>query len=117
MFNKDRLSVSRLLLGKIKAISNQINLYQHIIFMHKLNNQETQRIFNDLIKKPVHKYQTNYSKSNFCLKNVSLNSIKYSIFFCGPKSRNEILHKEQKRIRILFIFSKYNKIKIMYDKK
>ena len=60
--------------------------------MHKVNNQETPRIFNDLIKKSVHKYPTNFSKSSFCLKNVSLNSIS----FRGRKLWNEIFHKEEK---------------------
>ena len=60
--------------------------------MHKVNNQEKPRISNDLIKKSVHKYSTNFLKSNFCLKNVSL----YGIFFRGPKLLNEILHKEEK---------------------
>ena len=46
--------------------------------MHKFSNQETRRIFNDMIKKtPVHKYPTNFSKSSFCLKHVSPNSTKY----------------------------------------
>ena len=40
--------------------------------MHKVNNQEMPIIFNDAIKKPVHKYPTNFSKSNLCFKNVSL---------------------------------------------
>ena len=96
MFNKDRLSYSRPLLRKINAVNvYQINLYQHLNFMHKVN-QETPRIFNDLIKRPVHKYPTNFSKLNFCLKNVSLNSKKNSISFRGPKLWNEILHKEEK---------------------
>ena len=67
--------------------------------MHKVNSQETPRIFNDLIKKkPVHKYPINFSKSNFSLKNVSLNSTKYSISFHGPKLWNEILHKEKREL-------------------
>ena len=52
VFNEDRLSHSRPLLRKIDALNvYQINLYQHLNFMHKFNNQETPRIFNDLIKK------------------------------------------------------------------
>ena len=52
VFNEDRLSHSRPLLRKINALNvYQINLYQHLNFMHKFNNQETPRIFNDLIKK------------------------------------------------------------------
>ena len=86
VFDENRISHSRPLLRKINALNvYQINLYQHLNFMHKFNNQETPRIFNDLIKKPVHKYPTNFSKSNICLKNVSLSSTKYSISFRGPK--------------------------------
>ena len=76
---KTDLSHSGPPLQKINAVNvYQINLYQHLNFMHKVNCQETPRIFNDLIKKTVHKYPTNFSKSNFCLKNVFLNSTKYS---------------------------------------
>ena len=81
--------------------------------MHKFNNQETPRIFNDLIKKPVHKYPTNFSKSNFCLKNVSLNSTKYSISFRGPKLWNEILHKEEKELESLLLFQNIIKSKLL----
>ena len=52
VFNENRLSHSRSLLQKINSLNvYQINLYQHLNFMHKFNNQETPRIFNDLIKK------------------------------------------------------------------
>ena len=69
VFNEYRLSHPRPLLQKISALKvYQINLYQHLNFMHKLNNQENPRIFNDLIKRPVHKYSTNFSKSNFHFK-------------------------------------------------
>ena len=97
MFNEDRLSHSR-------PLSNS---------MHKFNNQETPRIFNDLIKKPVHKYPTNFSKSNFCLKNVSLNSTKYSISFPGPKLWNEILHKEENEFESYSLFQNIIKSKLL----
>ena len=52
MFDEDRLSHSRPLLRKINALNvYQINLYQHLNFIDKFDNQETPRIFNDLIKK------------------------------------------------------------------
>ena len=114
VFNKDRLSHLRPLLRKINALNvYQINLYQHLNFMHKFNNQETPRIFNDLIKKLVHKYPTNFSKSNFCLKNVSLNSTKYSISFRGPKLWNEILHKEEKELESYPLFQSVIKSKLL----
>ena len=71
VFNEGRLSHSRPLLRKMNALNvYQINFYRYLNFMCKVNSQETPRIFNDLIKKPVHKYPTNFSKSNICLKNV-----------------------------------------------
>ena len=114
VFNEDRLSHSRPLLRKINALNvYQINLYQHLNFMHKFNHQGTPRIFNDLIKKLVHKYQTNFSKSNFCLKNVSLNSTKYSISFHGPKLWNEILHREEKELESYSLFQNIIKPKLL----
>ena len=77
--------------------------------MHNVSNQETPRIFNDLIKQPVNKYPTNFSKSNFCLNNVSFNSTKYSVSFRDPKLWNEILYKEEKELESYSLFQ--NKIK------
>ena len=105
----------RPLLQKINALNvYQINLYQHLNFKHQFNNQESPRIFNDLIK-PVHKYRTNFSKSNFWLKNenVSLNSNKYSISFGGSKLWNEILHKEEKEFECYSLFQNMRKSKLL----
>ena len=81
--------------------------------MHKFNNQETPRIFNDLIKNWVDRYPTNFSKSNFCLKNVSYNSTKYSISFRSPKLLNEILHKEEKEFESYSLFQNVIKSKLL----
>ena len=114
MFNEDRLSHSRPLLRKINALNvYQINLYQHLNFLRKFNSQETARIFNDMIKKPVHKYPTYFSKSNFCLKFFSLNSTKYSISFRGPKLWNEILYKEEKELESYSLFQNTLKSKLL----
>lgn len=52
MFNKDRLSHSRALLRKTDRLNvYQINLQEHPNFIHQVKNQETARIFNDVIKK------------------------------------------------------------------
>lgn len=52
MFNKDRLSHSRALLRKTNRLNvYQINLQEHPNFIHQVKNQETARIFNDVIKK------------------------------------------------------------------
>ena len=52
MFNKDRLSHSRALLRKTNRLNvYQINLQEHPNFIHQVKNQETARIFTDVIKK------------------------------------------------------------------
>ena len=81
--------------------------------MHKVNSQEMPRIFNDLIKNLIHKYPTNFLKSHFCLKNVSLNSTKYSISLCGPKLWNEILYKEEKELKSYSLFQNIIKSKLL----
>ena len=41
--------------------------------MYNFNKDEIPITFNNLIKKPVHKYATNFSKNNFSLKSFFLN--------------------------------------------
>ena len=57
----------------------KINLYQHLNFMYKLNTNQVPSIFNDLIKKPEHKYPTKFLKICFSLKAFSLKTTKYAI--------------------------------------
>ena len=86
VFNQEKLTLSRPLLRSLNALNvYQINLYQHLNFMHKVSNNVAPLIFNDMFKKPSHKYPTNFSHNNFSLKKCSLNSTKYSISFRGPK--------------------------------
>ena len=49
--------------------------------------------FNELIKKPFHKYPTKFSESCFSFKPISLKSTKYSICFCSPKTWDQFLTK------------------------
>ena len=111
VFCEERLFHSRPLLRKVNALDfYRINLHQHLNFTHKINNQS---IFNDLIKKPAYKYPTNQSKSNFCLKNVFLNSTKYLISFRGAKLWIKILHKEEKEFEFYSLFQNQIKPKLL----
>ena len=59
---------SRPLLQSLNALNVcQINLFQHLRFMDNFNKNETQLAFNNLMKKPFHKYPTKFSKSNFSI--------------------------------------------------
>lgn len=59
--------------------------------MHKINKNETPSVLNKLIKEPVHKYPTKRTEFNFSLK-----ATKYSVSYCGPKTWNEFLTKNEK---------------------
>ena len=86
VFNKDKLTHSKPLFKNLNALNvYQINIYQHLNFMHKFMNNQIPSIFSDFIKRPNHKYPTNFSQSRFYLKRYSLNSTKYSVSIRGPK--------------------------------
>ena len=113
VYNKDKLTNSKPLLKKINALNvYQINIYQHLGFMHKFNNNQTPNVFNN-IKRPEHRYPTNFSSLNFSLKSYSLNNIKYSVSFRGPKLWNDILNKQEKEIQSFPLFQKKMKIKLL----
>ena len=81
--------------------------------MHKVSNNVAPLIFNDMFKKPSHKYPTNFSHNNFSLKKCSLNSTKYYISFRGPKLWNEFLNANEKQISSYNLFSRKVKLKLL----
>ena len=114
VFNQEKLTHSRPLLRSLNALNvYQINLYQHLNFMHKVSNNVAPLIFNDMFKKPSHKYPTNFSHNNFSLKKCSFNSTKYSISFRGPKLWNEFLNTDEKLISSYNLFSRKIKSKLL----
>ena len=114
VYNKDKFTNSKPLLKNLNALNvYQINIYQHLGFMHKFNNNETPKVFNNIIKRPEHGYPTNFSSLNFSLKSYSLNNAKYSISFRGPKLGNDIPNKQEKEIQSYPLFQKKMKIKLL----
>ena len=107
VFNKDKLTHSKPLFENLSALNvYQINIYQHLNFMHKFINNQIPSIFSDLIKILDHKYPTNFSQSRFYLKRYSLNSTKCSISIRGPKLWNDVINKEEKHIQSYSLFQK-----------
>ena len=114
VFNKDKLTHSKPLFKNLNALNvYQINIYQHLNFMHKFINNQIPSIFSDFIKRPNHKYPTNFSQSRFYLKRYSLNSTKYSISIRGPKLWNDVINKEEKDIQFYSLFQKKIKSKLI----
>ena len=59
--NEEKLTRFRPLLQLINALNAyQIHLYQYLNFMHKVTKNGVPLIFNDMFKKPSHKYPTNF---------------------------------------------------------
>ena len=81
--------------------------------MYNFNKNETPIIVNSLIKKPIHKYPTKFSKNSFNLKAFFLNGSKYCISFRGPKVWNDFLTNEEKEINSYLLFSKTIKSKLI----
>ena len=114
VFNQEKLTHSRPLLRSLNALNvYQINLYQHLSFMHKVSYNVAPLIFNDIFKKPSHKYPTKFPHNNSTLKKCSLNSTKYSISFREPKLWNEFLNSDEKQISYFNLFSKKIKSKLL----
>ena len=81
--------------------------------MYNFNKNETPLVFNNLIKKPVHKYPTKFSKNNFSLKSFFLNSSKYCIFFSETQSVERFLTNEEKDINSYALFLRAVKSKLI----
>ena len=80
IFNEDRLYHSRPLSKTLNALNvYQLNIYQNLTFMHRLKNDNIPKIFTELMKKPKHKYPTNFSKNSYATKSFSLSNMKYFI--------------------------------------
>ena len=71
-----------------------------------MHNNVAPLIFNDMFKKSLHKYPTNFSHNNFSLR-------KYSISFRGPKLWNELLNTDEKQISSYNLFSRKVKSKLL----
>ena len=81
--------------------------------MYNFNKNETPINFINLIKKPIHKYPTKFSKNSFSLKTFFLNGSKYCISFGGPKVWDDFLTNEEKEINSDLLFSKAIKSKLI----
>ena len=106
---------SRLLLRSLNALKvYQINLHQHLNFMHTVsNNNVVLLIFHEMFRKPSHKYPTNFSLNNFSLKKWCLNCMKYSIYLRGLKLWNEFLNTDERQISPYNLFSRKVKSELL----
>ena len=81
--------------------------------MYRLENSDMPAIFNDIVKKPEHKYPTKFSSLNYTLRKYSFTNSRFSISFRGPKLWNEILNKEEKGLESHTLFKECVKLKLL----
>ena len=93
----------------------QINFYQHLAFMNKLNKNKVPLTFNKIIKNPFYKYKyaTKFSNNCFSPKAISLKSTKYYISTRGPGIWKEFLTKEEKELQSFPLYKKVFRTKLL----
>ena len=86
------MPLTTILLKTLNALNiSQLNIYKNLNFMHRLKKDNISKIFTELIKKPKHKYPTNFSRNSYTSKSFSLGNMKYCTLVGGPKLWNEFL--------------------------
>ena len=81
--------------------------------MYRLENSDMPAIFNDVVKKPEHKYPTKSSSLNYTLRKYSFTNGRFSISYREPKLWNEILNKEEKGLESQTLFKECVKLKLL----
>ena len=114
VFHKPRLTHAQPLLKCLKALNLfQINIYQTVLLMHKVENNEAPTIFNDKFRRPIHHYPTTFSQSNFTIPRKKLKSSDFTISSRGPKLWNHYVTKSEKNIKSFTLFKKKIKTTIL----
>ena len=84
--------------------------------MYRLENSNIPAIFNDIVKKPEHKYPTKSSSLNYTLRKYSFTNSRFSISFRGPKLWNEILNKDERGLESHKLFKECIKLTLLVTK-
>ena len=112
VFNKDKLTQSKLLFGNLNAFNvYRINTYQQLKFMHKFINNQILSIFSDIIKRNDHKYPTKFSLSSCFLKGIHW-IVQNVLFISVELNYGMMLLIKKRKIVNLVLFFKKIKLKL-----
>ena len=81
--------------------------------MYKFKSKQTPKIFNDIIRRFVQQYPTQFSKDNFSVKKLSLRSTKHSVSIRRLKIWNEFVTHEEKSVESHKLFLKKIKSSVL----
>ena len=114
MFSDDT-SISLGLLVKESNISNvyQINILQHLLFMFKVKNSITPRVFSHVFSLIDHLYPTTFSDNSFKICDFNLKLTRFPIAFRGPTIWNKFLAENEKCCSSIDVFKNMTKEKIL----
>ena len=99
IFNQTKTSSSEPLFLSLNVLNvYQINIFQSVQFMHKINNRNFPHIFLKLFDVPCHAYPTNFSLINFSVPLTFLKTTRFAISARGPLLWSNCLSKEEKEI-------------------
>ena len=110
MSSNDISIPSRLFMKELNIFNvYQINILQHLLFMFKVKNSITPRVFNQVFSLIDHLYPTRFSDSSFKICDFNLKLTRFAIGFRGPTIWNEFLTQREKGYTSIDVFK--NKIK------
>ena len=114
MFNQSKTSSSEPLFLSLNVLNvYQINIFQSVQFMHKIQNKIVLHYILKLFDVPCHAYPTNFSFTNFSVPRAFLKTTRFPISARSPLCWNNCLSKEEKEIDNFLLFKKRAKGKIM----
>ena len=91
----------------------QINILQHLLFMLKVKNSITPRVFNQAFSLIDHLYPTRFSDKSFKTCDFHLKLTRFAIGFRGPTIWNKFLTQGEKCYTSIDEFKKKIKGKIL----
>ena len=116
VFRENRYTHAQPLLKALSALNIfQINIFQILLFMYKVQKNTSPPIFQNTFKKPQHKYPTQHSISNFSVPKTKLNLSKFSISRRGPMLWNSFLSISEKEMNTFLLFRKTVKERLLQD--
>ena len=98
IMSSDGISIpSRLSMKELNILNAyQINILQHLLFMFKVKNSITPRVFKQAFSLIDHLYQTRFSDNDFKICDFNLKLTRFAIGFRGPTIWNKFLTQSKK---------------------
>ena len=117
IFRMDKFTPSRPLFKELQALNIfQLNIYNVLIFMHKIKNKTAPKTFNYLFSEISHKYSTRSSGISFSTQKLKSKQTGYKISYRGTFLWNRFHKSIDVSIKSISFFKKILKIELMSNR-